>query len=135
VDRSSADAAQNSGRHAAQRASATGEIAVSLPINVIALAKAHGPSCRVLERWRAKFRRNGLGGDVPEADFWTGMFFRLPFRSFAIGIERRLPRQGFGHGVEITPVIWRANLAIARDCFTTSRILGDNPCSIQYICE
>ncbi len=64
VDRSSADVAQNSGRHAPQRTSATGEIAVSLPINVVALAQAHGPNCRVLDRWRAfekAVRRKPLG--------------------------------------------------------------------------
>jgi len=44
MDASSAEAAQNSDRHAPQRTSASEEIVPSLPINVVALAKAHGPN-------------------------------------------------------------------------------------------
>lgn len=68
VDRSSADVAKNLGRYTPQRTSATREIAVSLPMNVVTIVKAHRPQCHVLDRWRAKFRRNGLvGSDCPDS--------------------------------------------------------------------
>ena len=50
MDGSSAVVAENPGRHAPQRTSATGKIAVSLPINVAALAKAHGHNWSCLKQ-------------------------------------------------------------------------------------
>ena len=61
MDGSSADVAKNPGRHAPQRTSATGEIAVSLPINIVALVKAHRPQCRVLESGAPNSAETGFG--------------------------------------------------------------------------
>lgn len=47
MGRSSAEVAKNPGRHAPQRTFATAEMAVSLPIQVVALVKTYRPQCRI----------------------------------------------------------------------------------------
>jgi hypothetical protein len=71
MDGSSADVAKNPGTQAPQRTSATGEIAVSLPINIVALVKANRPQCRVLESGAPNSAETGLEeiNGVLEADF------------------------------------------------------------------
>lgn len=81
MDGASADVAKNPGRHAPQRTSATGEIAVSLPINIVALVKAHRPQCRLLESGApnsAETAFEEIDGDFLEGDFWLGITSRLP---------------------------------------------------------
>src|SRR5258707_11117293 len=63
MDGSSTDVAKNPGRHAPQRTSATREITVSLPINIVALVKSTPTALSCLGKRRAKFGRNWLRGD------------------------------------------------------------------------
>ena len=76
MDGSAADVAKNPGRHAPQRTSATGEIAVSLPINLVALVKAHRPQCRVLESGAPNSAETVFETITPTKDHTVGAMFR-----------------------------------------------------------
>ena len=60
VDQASADASKDPGRHAPQRTSAIGQTVVSVRNKRRRSGQSTCAQCRLLDRWRAKFRRNAL---------------------------------------------------------------------------
>ena len=102
--------AKNPGRHAPQRTFATGEIAVSLLLSVGVLVKADRPQRCVMDRWRTKFRRNGLGGGR-----WRSPILYKPTYQYGSRMTLRSAHSSYDSLSDGTTVLSEPRLSVVAD--------------------